>query len=1126
MAEVDLVAEFPQPAGAARWAKVMARFAARLGAQGRRVVLVTSGGTKVPLEARPVRFLDNFSSGRRGATSAEAFLAAGYGVLFLYRARSAFPFAHRFPPQTWLSALRPSDLTRSGLLSFEAEESALPGFASALRSYQEAAAAGTFLAVEFTTLADYLHLLQAAAQALNPLGSSAMFYLAAAVSDFYVPVSEMPEHKIQSSGGPLQITMKMVPKMLSPLVKDWAPKAFIISFKLETDASIVIDRARNALEVYRHQVVVANILESRRSFVVIVTKDSETKLLLSEEEVEKGIEIEEKIVNDLKSRHTAFICDKNEERPGSHWRASFLWFPPDGRFGVSNSKRGCYDSRGSEGARGKLLSAGGVGVRPETAENSLTSSALPASDWSDSACEGFAVFPDHGPRGCTRELCFVENLTLIRIMYLYTLSRVCMCVCVYTYAYLFCQRKHLEDILHYLKKEGIETLAQTEQLYFVWSIFQHSEDRLRTANRNLEELIVNHMEEMKEVENYANHICNLTEEREVFSHGYKKENEQLRQDFKELQLKQDAALEKAQLEIEKLKENLIKLKENDSIELQKAKKHNQRLDEEILALRRRVRSLDSDKKALGEVVERLKEEIRESQEKEQPGNHSPGKNVGAEQKVEYQLSGEILKYHQQEEPQLRQNLHRLQILCSSAEKELRYERGKNLDLKQHNSLLQDENIKIKTELKQAQQKLLDSAKMCSSLTAEWKHCQQKIKELEFEVLTQAQSIKSQNSLQEKLAQEKSKVADAEEKILDLQQKLEQVQKVHLPEPCILEKQQLEERLKESRENEAKIKQQYQKEQEKRNILDQSINELQKQVSILLDKENRLETTNSQQQSRIQQQEVQLKQLESEKGKHDELLKGNLELSEKLFGFQQKNKALCEEYAQLLKQFDVFVRNYNEKHHHYKVKHHRIKDRLVHEVELRDKRIKELENGNELLRLQMEKDKAFQDEVIAQNDVLLQERGKLLVQLTEQEELIGNNKGMLSSVQSRVLLLDKENKLLQENTLQLTHHIGLLERIIRNIQIRRGEEAVISDIPEFEVMNKILHLPNSSLSGIDLIASVASIQEIGERKSETVVANSSSPECHSYSQNSEIGYINVAPLKVTHCIQEQAQKSEL
>lgn len=37
-------------------------------------------------------------------------------------------------------------------------------------------------------------------------GSTAMFYLAAAVSDFYIPASEMPEHKIQSSNGPLQVS--------------------------------------------------------------------------------------------------------------------------------------------------------------------------------------------------------------------------------------------------------------------------------------------------------------------------------------------------------------------------------------------------------------------------------------------------------------------------------------------------------------------------------------------------------------------------------------------------------------------------------------------------------------------------------------------------------------------------------------------------------------------------------------------------------------------------------------------------------------------------------------------------------------------------------------------------------
>ncbi|XP_029086655.1 coiled-coil domain-containing protein 30 isoform X2 [Monodon monoceros] len=577
------------------------------------------------------------------------------------------------------------------------------------------------------------------------------------------------------------------------------------------------------------------------------------------------------------------------------------------------------------------------------------------------------------------------------------------------------------------------------------------------------------------------------------------------------QSKLDSALEKSQLEIEKLKENLIKLKENDSVDLRKAKEHNQRLDEEILALRNRVRSLDSERKVLGEEVERLKGEICESQENKQLGNHSPGKMNPS--------SGEKRKYQQQEElQQLRQNLHRLQILCNSAEKELRYERGKNLDLKQHNSLLQEESIKIKMELKQAQQKLLDSAKMCSSLTAEWKHCQQKIKELELEVLKQAQSVKSQNNLQEKLAQEKSRVAVAEEKISDLQQKLEHAHRVCLTDTCILGRKQLEERIKEAIENEAKIKQQYQEEQQKRKLLDQNMNELQKQVKILKDKENQLEMTSSQQQSRIQQQEAQLKQLENEKRKSDEHLKSNQELSEKLSGLQQEKEALREEYGQFLKRLDVHVRNYNEKHHHHKAKLRRVKDRLVHEVELRDERIKQLENEIGALQQQMEKEKAFQDQITTQNDILLLEKRKLLEQLTEQEELIHGNKWIISSVQSRVLFLDKENKQLQENSLRLTQQVGLLERIIRSIQIRRGEET-ISDIPEFEVLNKIVPLPNSSFSGTGLIESAGSLQETEEHRPEEAMVNPKSLESLSCSQNSEAGYINVASLKEIHHIQE-------
>ncbi|XP_045332873.1 coiled-coil domain-containing protein 30 isoform X4 [Leopardus geoffroyi] len=636
------------------------------------------------------------------------------------------------------------------------------------------------------------------------------------------------------------------------------------------------------------------------------------------------------------------------------------------------------------------------------------------------------------------------------------------------------------------------------------------------------------------------------------------------------QSKLDSALKKAQLEIEHLKENLIKLKENDSIDLQKAKERNQRLDEEILALRNRVRSLDSEKKVLGEVVKRLKGKIHESQENKQLGNHSPGKTVGAEQREqilkmsqekidifesklseererrkqstsdlntvqkalkvdsEYPSSGEKQKYQQQEDvQQLRQNLHRLQILCSSAEKELRYERGKNLDLKQHNSLLQEESIKIKIELKQAQQKLLDGTKMCSSLTAEWKHGQQKIRELELEVLKQDQSIKSQDNLKEKLAQEKSKVADAEEKILDLQQKLEHAHKVCLTDTCISGKKQLEERIKEALENEAKTKQLYQEEQQKRKLLDQNVNELQKQVRILQDKGNQLEITSSQQQSRIQQQEAQLKNyLENNKEKSDEHLKSNGELSEKLSKLQQEKEALCKEYAQLLKQMDAHMRDFNEKHHHHKVKLRRVKNLLLQEVELREKRIEHLENEVRILQHQVEKEKAFQDKIIAQNDILLLEKRKLLEKLTEKEELIKSNKGVTSSVQNKVLLLDKENKHLQETSLWLKHQVGFLESIIRSIQIRREEETKISNIPEFEVFYKILPLPNSSFSGTGLVESDGSLQGIEENKSEEAMPNPKSSKSLSCSQNSKAGYVNVPFLKETHCIVEEDQKSEL
>ncbi|KAK0058670.1 phosphopantothenate--cysteine ligase [Biomphalaria pfeifferi] len=268
-----------------------------------RIVLVTSGGTTVPLESRTVRFIDNFSIGTRGATSAEYFLKQGYAVIFLHRQRSLLPFYQRVEKNI-LDILIFSDEDENDIKVSRTHAKKLAPF---LKDYQTFKDTGMLCMVEFTTLSDYLYLLRAACEAISVCGNKGMIYLAAAVSDFYIPKGLMPEHKIQSSDGALQLSLEMTPKMLKPLVKDWVPKAFIISFKLETNHEILIEKAKKALATYKHQMVIANLLDTRKKEVYIVTKETEERVQLTEEELAAGREIEQPIIDKLVAYHTDLL---------------------------------------------------------------------------------------------------------------------------------------------------------------------------------------------------------------------------------------------------------------------------------------------------------------------------------------------------------------------------------------------------------------------------------------------------------------------------------------------------------------------------------------------------------------------------------------------------------------------------------------------------------------------------------------------------------------------------------------------------------------------------------------------------------------------------------------------------
>ena len=63
------------------------------GLSRRKIAVVTSGGTTVPLESNTVRLLDNFSTGQRGAAAVEQLLRLGYAVIHIQREGSCPPFA-------------------------------------------------------------------------------------------------------------------------------------------------------------------------------------------------------------------------------------------------------------------------------------------------------------------------------------------------------------------------------------------------------------------------------------------------------------------------------------------------------------------------------------------------------------------------------------------------------------------------------------------------------------------------------------------------------------------------------------------------------------------------------------------------------------------------------------------------------------------------------------------------------------------------------------------------------------------------------------------------------------------------------------------------------------------------
>ena len=340
------------------------------------IALVTSGGTSAPLEHNCVRFLDNFSTGTRGAHAVEQFISKGYAVIHLKRTGSVSPFGRLLNdfldcgkdgltldtfgklfdvgqklndgdaitcldldedeylldiskeetnrnesqecPDPWLYSKSSGDQNsatssfnnrrqrRQGELSLNHRLVNSTTLQATIRSYKHIKQQGLLITINFQTVDDYLHKLQLCSEAISIAGPLGLVYLAAAVSDFYIPHEKRALHKIQSrdygirsqtssspnvsssatseeensgdnnmqlqSDNSLSLTLYPVPKIVPTLRMEWCPTAFVVGFKLETDPSLLRQKSVIAMEKNNVHLVIGNELATRYEKVFILSR--------------------------------------------------------------------------------------------------------------------------------------------------------------------------------------------------------------------------------------------------------------------------------------------------------------------------------------------------------------------------------------------------------------------------------------------------------------------------------------------------------------------------------------------------------------------------------------------------------------------------------------------------------------------------------------------------------------------------------------------------------------------------------------------------------------------------------------------------------------------------------------
>ncbi|EUD65194.1 hypothetical protein C922_04323 [Plasmodium inui San Antonio 1] len=260
------------------------------------IILITSGGTKVPLERVPIRHVENFSTGKRGAHMCEYFLKKNKRVIFLHRKGTFMPFECHLKCATRMDSVRVVD----GHVTLSLSEQDNKAVINDAKSYEQFRQ--NLLCISFESIFDYGFYLTAICDLLNQdwrgrqeVGLTTMdvntngvslvphlVILCAAVSDFYIPFAELSNHKIDSeTNATLSFRMQLVPKLYK-LTRKYFPLLNLCTFKLEDNEQTLLSKSNE--RICFADILVANLLDQRYTSAFIFTgKDHFFKLTTSNE---------------------------------------------------------------------------------------------------------------------------------------------------------------------------------------------------------------------------------------------------------------------------------------------------------------------------------------------------------------------------------------------------------------------------------------------------------------------------------------------------------------------------------------------------------------------------------------------------------------------------------------------------------------------------------------------------------------------------------------------------------------------------------------------------------------------------------------------------------------------------